>query len=148
MLLVDGLTLACERNPDLVVDVATLTGAAVVGLGEDVAAVYGNDPEWVRALLAAGERVGEDYCQLPLYAPYKEKLKSEVADLNNTGKTREGGSILAALFLKHWIKDGVKWLHLDIAGPGGKEEPLGPLGKGGKGFGVRTLVELARGMAG
>ncbi len=147
MLLADGLTLACEESPDLVVDAATLTGSAVVALGEDIAALYGNDQASVQLLLEAGEKTGEPFCQLPLYAPYAEKLKSEVADLNNTGKTREGGSILAALFLQNWIKDGQKWLHLDIAGPGGKEDELGPIGKGGKGHAVRTLVALAEKMA-
>lgn len=147
MLLADGLALACEKSPDLVIDAATLTGAAVVALGEDIAAVYGNDQASVESLLKAGERAGESFCQLPLYAPYAEKLKSEIADLNNTGKTREGGSIIAALFLKNWIKEGQNWLHLDIAGPGGKEDELGPIGKGGKGFAVRTLVALAEKMA-
>lgn len=147
MLLADGLALACEKAPDLVIDAATLTGAAVVALGEDIAVVYGNDQNCVQTLLDAGQRTGEPFCQLPLYAPYAEKLKSEVADLNNTGKTREGGSILAALFLQNWIAEGQKWLHLDIAGPGGKEDELGPIGKGGKGFAVRALVALAEKMA-
>ncbi len=147
MLLADGLALACEETPDLVVDAATLTGAAVVALGEDIAAVYGNDQPSVELLLEAGKKAGEPFCQLPLYAPYAEKLKSEVADLNNTGKTREGGSILAALFLQNWINDGQKWLHLDIAGPGVKEDELGPIGKGGKGHAVRTLVALAEKLA-
>jgi len=123
---------------------ATLTGAAVVGLGEDIGAVYGNNGAVVETLLASSSRAGEDFWAMPLHKAYKEKLESEVADLSNTGKTREGGSIVAALFLEHWVAEGQRWLHLDIAGPGGKEDGLGPLGKGGKGFGVRTLVELAR----
>ncbi len=147
MLLADGLALAGEKNPDLIIDAATLTGAAVVALGEDIAAVYGNDQDSVRLLIDAGDKTGEPFCQLPLYAPYAEKLKSDIADLNNTGKSREGGSILAALFLQNWVKEDQKWLHLDIAGPGGKEDELGPIGKGGKGFAVRTLVALAKKMA-
>lgn len=144
MLLADALALASEEEPDYLVDVATLTGAAVVGLGEDIAAVYGTDAAFTAQLLAAAQDAGEMFWELPLYKPYAEKLKASVADVNNTGKTRLGGSILASLFLQKFINAGQKWLHLDIAGPGGKEDPLGPLGKGGKGFGVRTLVELAR----
>lgn len=143
MLLADGLTLACEAQPDYLVDVATLTGAAVVGLGEDIAAVYGSDAALTAQLLTAAADAGEHFWEMPLHLPYAEKLKATVADTNNTGKTRLGGSILAALFLRKFIADNQKWLHLDIAGPGGKEDPLGCLGKGGKGFGVRTLVELA-----
>ncbi len=144
LLLADALTLACEGSPDYVLDVATLTGAAVVGLGEDIAPFYGSDTEFAGLMREASESTGELFWQFPLYPPYGEKLKATVADINNTGKSRLGGSIIAALFLQNWVDEGMKWLHLDIAGPGGKEEPLGPLGKGGKGFGVRTIVELAR----
>ncbi len=144
LLLADALALACEEAPDYLVDLATLTGAAVVGLGEDIAAIYGTDAVLTTQLLDAARDCGEQFWEMPLYRPYAENLKSPVADLNNTGKTRMGGSITAALFLQNWVREGQKWLHCDIAGPGGKEDPLGPLGKGGKGFGVRTLVALAR----
>lgn len=144
MLLADALALASEEKPDYLVDVATLTGAAVVGLGEDIAAVYGTDASLTAQMLEASSETGEFFWEMPLYAPYAEKLKATVADVNNTGKTRMGGSIVAALFLKKWINEGQKWLHLDVAGPGGKEDTLGPIGKGGKGFGVRTLVALAK----
>jgi len=144
MLLADALTLAGEDAPHYLVDVATLTGAAVVGLGEDIAAVYGSDASLAAQLLSAAGDAGEHFWEMPLHRPYAEKLKSTVADMNNTGKTRLGGSITAALFLQKFVPEGQKWLHLDVAGPGGKEDELGFLGKGGKGFGVRTLVELAR----
>ncbi len=144
LLLADAICLAGENAPDYLVDAATLTGAAVVGLGEDIAAFFGNDSSLTAQLLAAANECGEAFWELPLFLPYGEKLKATIADSNNTGKSRLGGSIIAALFLKHFLVKGQKWLHLDIAGPGGKEDPLGPLGKGGKGFGVRTLVELAR----
>ncbi len=143
LLLADTLALACEERPDFLVDAATLTGAAVVGLGEDIAAVFGVDRAFTDLLLEAASETGESFWELPLHAPYAEKLKATIADVNNTGKTRMGGAILATLFLRNWVDTGVKWLHLDIAGPGGKEDPLGPLGKGGKGFGVRTLAALA-----
>ncbi len=143
LLLADTLALACEENPDYLIDAATLTGAAVVGLGEDIAAVFGVDRAFTDLLLEAAAATGEPFWELPVHTPYAEKLKTTIADLNNTGKTRMGGAILATLFLRNWVSDGVKWLHLDIAGPGGKEDPLGPLGKGGKGFGVRTLAVLA-----
>lgn len=144
LLLADALALAGEETPDYLVDVATLTGAAVVALGEDIAAVYGTDASFTAQMLTAARDTGEHFWEMPLHGAYKEKLKSDVADMNNTGKTREGGSILAALFLQKFINNGQKWLHLDIAGPGGKQDSLLPLGKGGKGFGVRSLVELAR----
>lgn len=144
LILADALALACEHEPDIVIDAATLTGACVVGLGDDIAAVYSTDQDLSASMLSASEATGEAFWPMPLFKPYAEKLKSTVADVNNTGKTRYGGSITAALFLQNWVTDNVKWMHLDIAGPGGKEEALGPIGKGGKGFGVRSLVELVK----
>lgn len=147
LILADALTLACERKPDWVVDLATLTGACVVALGEDIAGVFGTSRDLVRRLVEAGKREGELFWELPLYMPYEEQLKATVADCKNIG-SRWGGSILGAVFLKAWVPDGTKWLHCDIAGPGCKEAGLEHLGKGGKGFGLKTLVALARELAG
>lgn len=143
ILLADALTVAAERKPDWIVDAATLTGACVVALGEDIAGVWGTDPDFTRLLIASGEEEGERLWELPLHLPYEDQLKSTVADCKNVG-SRWGGSISAALFLKAWVPRGASWVHCDIAGPGCKEEPLGFLGKGAKGFGVKTLVALAR----
>lgn len=147
IILADALTLAAERKPDWIVDAATLTGACVVGLGEDIAGVFGTDPAFTKRLIAAGAEEDELFWELPLHMPYEDQLKATVADCKNVG-SRWAGAITAAVFLKAWVPDGLKWIHCDIAGPGVKEEPLGHLGKGAKGFGVKTLVALARDLAG
>ena len=146
LILTDGLAIAAERKPDWIVDAATLTGACVVALGEDITGVFGTDRAFTRSLIDAGAREGELFWELPLHMPYKEQIKTTVADCKNIGN-KWGGSITAALFLKQWVPDGVPWIHCDIAGPGCKEEPLGHLGKGAKGFGVKTVVALARMLA-
>jgi leucyl aminopeptidase len=143
IILADALTVAIERKPDFLVDAATLTGAAVVALGEDIAAVYGTDPEFTRRVIAAGADTGETLWEMPLHQPYNKEYDSPIADMKNSG-ARWGGSICAALFLKRFVKDYSPWVHMDIAGPGGKMGPLGHLGKGGKGFGVKTIVALAK----
>jgi leucyl aminopeptidase len=147
LILADGLTLAVEAKPDWIVDAATLTGACVVALGEDISGVYGTDSKFTRQLVEAGRREGELFWELPLHMPYEDQLKTTIADCKNVG-SRWGGSITAAVFLKGWVPDGAKWIHCDIAGPAAKEEPLGPLGKGAKGHGVKTLVALAQDLAG
>jgi len=146
LILADALALAVERKPDWIVDAATLTGACVVALGEDIAGVYGTDAAFTRRLIASGIAADELFWELPLHRPYAEKLKSTLADTSNMGG-KWGGSIMGALFLRQWIPDGVRWIHCDIAGPGIKEEPLGHLGKGAKGFGVKTIVALAKALA-
>ncbi len=146
LILADALALAVERKPDWIIDSATLTGACVVALGLDIAGVYGTDAKFVEKLLLAGEAVNEKYWEMPLHMPYLEQLKSTIADTRNTGG-KWNGSITGAVFLKQWVPDNVKWLHCDIAGPAIREEPAGHLGKGAKGFGVKSMVELARGLA-
>ncbi len=142
LILADGLSLAVEREPDWIVDAATLTGACVVALGEDIAGLYGTDADLAQQFVRAGAAVGERFWELPLHMPYGEQLTSLIADTSNMGG-KWNGSITAAVFLKQWVPDKVKWLHCDIAGPGIKEDPLDHLGKGAKGFGVKTLVRLA-----
>ncbi len=143
LVLADGLGIAKEAGVDLIVDVATLTGAAKVALGQLIGAVFGNDEESVQALLAAGRFAGEKWWQLPIDDEYKPKLESNVADLVNTSPDRWGGAIFAALFLAEFVDEGQKWLHLDIAGPARAEKTEHYRTKGGSGFGVRTLVALA-----
>jgi leucyl aminopeptidase len=145
LILADGLSLAVEAAPDLIVDLATLTGACKVALGDEIAGLFGTGgaPERVaRAAGIAGERVW----QLPLPGDYRKKIDSDVADMKNTG-SREGGAITAALLLKEFVGD-VPWAHLDIAGPARSAESEHYLTKGGTGFGVRTLVALAEDLAG
>ncbi len=143
LILADALCLACEKKPDYLIDAATLTGACVVALGEDIAGVFGTDESLCNSIIESGKEADEYLWHMPLHMPYMEQLKAEIADMKNIG-TRWGGAITAALFLKNFVKEDIPWVHIDIAGPSVKEEPLGFLGKGAKGFGVKTLVELIK----
>ncbi|OCC16057.1 Cytosol aminopeptidase PepA [Dissulfuribacter thermophilus] len=147
LILADALDLASEKRPDWLVDVATLTGACVVALGEDIAGIMGQSRELLDLIREIGNSEGELFWELPLHLPYSEQLKTESADIKNIG-SRWGGSITGALFLKEFVPDDIPWVHADIAGPAVKEEPLGHLGKGAKGFGVKTLFSLARRLSG
>jgi leucyl aminopeptidase len=142
LILADALSLASEDKPAAVVDLATLTGACVVALGEKIAGLMGNDESWVDQVRAAADRAGERVWPLPLPRDYRKGIDSSVADIKNTGP-REGGTLTAGLFLQEFV-DGVPWAHLDIAGPAFLGSDDGYLAKGGTGFGVRTLIELAR----
>ncbi len=146
LILADALCLACEYEPDWVIDAATLTGACCVALGEDIAGLFGTDKGLNDTLLECGRTCDESYWPLPLHMPYMEGLKTTAADCKNIGG-KWGGALTAALFLKQFVKDEIPWIHLDIAGPAVKEEPLGHLGKGAKGFAVKTLVRLAQQLA-
>jgi leucyl aminopeptidase len=145
LILADGLGLARRFEPDLLVDMATLTGSAPVALGKSIGAVLGPDPEVNGRLLAAAGRAGEHLWELPLFLPYLKDLDSEIADIKNVTGSRYGGTITAALFLSRYAGDG-EWAHVDIAGPAMSTEASGEQVKGATGFGVRTLVELAKSM--
>lgn len=123
------------------IDLATLTGACVVALGPMAAGVFGNDRALVDAILGAADSAGEAMWPLPLYPEYREHIRSDVADIKNTG-IRWGGAITAALFLQEFVRPGLRWAHLDIAGPAFGEKEYSYLGKGGSGVGVRTLLRL------
>ncbi len=139
LVLADGLSLAAELAPDAIVDVATLTGAARVALGPDVAAIFGTDAALVEGLRSAGDEAGEPFWELPLVDSYERHLDSEVADVKNIGKPGQGGTIVAALFLRRFAKD-VAWAHLDIAAPARAESDDGYVVQGGTAFSLRTLV--------
>ncbi len=141
LILADGLTLAVESEPDAVIDVATLTGAAIVALGKDIAGLFDNDEELRQAVMTASSAAGEPAWPLPLYADYGAHIESEVADMKNMGRTGQAGSIAAALLLAEFVGD-VPWAHLDIAGPSRTDDNRWYNTKGGSGFGVRTLVAL------
>ncbi len=145
LILADALALAAKTKPDAIVDVATLTGAARIALGNAYGAVLGNDQAIVDALVAAGRTVGEPLWQLPLAREYKEEIRSPIADVKNVGGP-EGGTITAALFLEEFVGDA-KWAHLDIAGPAFAERDTVMGTKGATAFGVRLLVEWLRGIA-
>ena len=141
LILADALALAAEDKPDAVVDVATLTGACMVALGDKIAGLMGNRDSWNEQVQAAADAVGEPVWPLPLPTEYRKLLDSEVADLRNISTGSYGGALTAALFLAEFV-DGVPWVHLDIAGPARAGGDDGYLVKGGTGFAVRTLVEL------
>jgi leucyl aminopeptidase len=147
LILADGLGLAKGYEPDLTIDVATLTGAAAVALGKQVAAVFASDPDVAQQVLGAANRVGEEFWELPLFRGYRKSIDSNVADIKNISGGRYGGAIVAALFLAEYAGDG-PWAHLDIAGPARREETTGEHVKGASGVAVRTLIELAGDLAG
>ncbi|HSL11628.1 MAG TPA: leucyl aminopeptidase, partial [Actinomycetota bacterium] len=140
LILADALALLAEREPRLIIDTATLTGACMIALGPDIAGAMGNDDALAREVIDAGAAVGEPIWQLPLFRDYRALLDSNVADMRNIGK-RYGGAITAALFLSEFVGE-TPWLHLDIAGPAFSENgtDLGP--KGATGVPVRTLVRF------
>jgi len=142
LILADALTYLRRFKPRLVVDLATLTGACVIALGHHTSAVLGNHPPLVQALRRAGEHCGERLWELPLWPEYEQQLKSEVADLKNTGG-RPAGTITAAAFLQRFAGD-FRWAHLDIAGTAWSDQARPCHPKGASGVGVRLLVEFLR----
>ncbi len=145
LVLADSLAFLVEKEPDLIIDTATLTGACMVGLGTDIAGVFGNDDALASEVLAAAKAAGEPAWHMPLHADYRTIIDSNVADVKNIGK-RYGGAITAALFLAEFVGD-TPWVHMDIAGPAFSESgnDLGP--KGATGAPVRTLVNFVLGRA-
>lgn len=137
--LADALVFAEKLGVDAIIDLATLTGACIVALGETIAGLWSPDDALAEAIAAAAERSGEKLWRMPLEDKYFEGMKSLVADMKNTGP-RFGGAITAALFLKQFVKD-TPWAHLDIAGPVWNERENGYNSPGATGYGVRTLVQ-------
>ena len=143
LILADGLALAAEARPDAILDLATLTGSVVYGLGLGCTGVFGNTPALTAEVLAAADRAGELACQLPLIEDYRRFLDSEVADLVNA-TNEPGDSVQAALFLREFVA-GTPWAHLDIAGPATAKEARYYQPKGASGWGVRTLLSFLEG---
>ena len=141
LVLSDGLILAAEGSADLIVDIATLTGAQRIALGDRVGAALGNEHEDVELLVAAGAVAGERFWPMPLVDDYSHLIRSEIADVKNTGG-RYGGVITASLILRPFA-GGKRWVHLDIAGPARADTAYAWFPKGGTGFGTRTLIALA-----
>ena len=137
--LADALLYACEQKPDAVVDLATLTGACVIALGDEMAGLWSNNDDLAEALDAAAQTGGEGLWRMPLRKSYRDGLKSLLADMKNTGP-RPGGSITAALFLKEFVAKDTAWAHIDIAGPVWSDKGKGVNPAGATGYGVRTLV--------
>jgi leucyl aminopeptidase len=143
LVLADALSLAVEEGADAIVDVATLTGAQRVALGDGVAAIMGSDADLVRKVIDAGAVAGEPFWELPLEASYRKQIDSEVADLKNISGIPAAGTIIAGLFLKEFAGER-PWAHLDIAAPAYIESEDAWLTKGATGWGTRTLIELVR----
>jgi leucyl aminopeptidase len=143
MILCDALTHALTYQPAAIVDIATLTGACIVALGNQVAGVMGNRETLIRRIQEIGDEVGERVWPLPLWDLYFENIKSDIADFKNLGN-RSAGTISGAVFLKQFVPDHVPWAHLDIAGTAWTDKDLLTAPKGATGFGVRILTELAR----
>jgi leucyl aminopeptidase len=143
LILADGLALATEAGPDAILDLATLTGSVVYGLGLGCTGVFGNTPALTAEVLAAAGRAGELACELPLIEDYRRFLDSEVADLLNA-TNEPGDSVQAALFLREFVA-GTPWVHLDIAGPATAKEARYYQPKGASGWGVRTLLAFLEG---
>jgi leucyl aminopeptidase len=144
LILADGLAMASEGQPDAIIDVATLTGAVEVALGPKVAGLLGSNAAWVDQVRDAAARTGERVWELPLVEDYRSSLDSEVADLKNIGKAGQAGTIVAGLFLREFVAEGIPWAHLDIAGTAWSESDDVETTRGGTGYGVRLLLELAR----
>jgi leucyl aminopeptidase len=142
LVLADALVRAQEDHPDVLVDVATLTGAQIVALGTRVSAIMSNDEALRTRVHAVADRVGESMWPMPLPVELRPSLDSRIADLANIGD-RFGGMLTAGLFLKEFVADDLAWAHLDIAGPSyNDKEPYGYTPKGATGVAVRTLVGL------
>jgi leucyl aminopeptidase len=144
LVLADVLHLAItEYKPDIVVDIATLTGAVLFALGCVGSAVMTNDASTAEHVMRAGEEGGEPLWQLPLWPELEKEVKSDIADLKNIAKGNvKGGTIIGGMFLKEFVGDA-KWVHLDIAGTGWNCQALGYPAAGGSAFGMRTLINTA-----
>jgi leucyl aminopeptidase len=145
LVLADALTYATKLEPDVIIDAATLTGAALVALGKTYSAYYATDDALARMLENAAREAGESFWRMPLIDELSDQLKSDIADLKHTGD-RWGGSITAALFLREFVAK-VPWIHCDIAGPALSERARGVTPKGGTGHAVLTFLRLVENAA-
>lgn len=141
--LADALSYAATIKPDAIIDIATLTGACVMALGEEIAGVMTDSDALATAMLEAADTTGEEFWELPLFPGYEVLVESKIADVQNIGVVRWGGALTAGLFLKKFVDPKTPWMHLDIAGPAFAErEYLSYVPYGGTGMSVRTLLQL------
>jgi leucyl aminopeptidase len=137
VVLSDALALACESEPDLVIDFATLTGAARIALGADLMPVFSNRDEVARGIQGAGEEMEDPIWTMPLFRPYIKLIESPIADLNNSGKSSYGGCITAALFLEHFVEPEIPWVHIDTFAWNQSDRPGRP--QGGEALSLRAV---------
>jgi leucyl aminopeptidase len=128
LILCDALTLADEEQPDVLIDTATLTGAARVALGPELPALYSNDDSAAEEVLRAGAAESDPLWRMPLWSGYDDELSSKIADVNNVSTSGFSGSIIAGLFLRRFVNNARTWLHLDLYAWNGKERPGRPVG--------------------
>ncbi|CAB4667134.1 unannotated protein [freshwater metagenome] len=148
LVLADGLAYAdANLDPDYLIDIATLTSSATLGLGRQYGAMYTRNSTLANKLHEVGEKSGDRVWQMPLVDDYQPALESTIADFNHNADTVHfsGGSVTAALFLEHFAGNR-NWVHLDIAGPARSESDSGENPKGGTGFGVRLLIDWIAGL--
>lgn len=146
LIMADALAYASEFKPDVIIDLATLTGACVIALGTHASGLFSNDDKLAEMLIKAGEKVGERLWRLPLWKEYFDQIKSDVADIKNVGG-RPAGAITAAAFLMNFVGEGIPWAHIDIAGTAWTQESSPEksyIPKGATGVGVRLIVEFLR----
>jgi len=141
-LLADCLAFGSTLKPDLMIDIATLTGACVVALGDEYSGLMGTDQRAIDRLISVGKRHGEFFWQLPLPDRYKSHMKSKVADMKHTGKAGVAGTVIAGLFLKEFVDDGIPWVHIDTAGPSFTKEDWDYTPAGATGVPLRTIAAL------
>jgi leucyl aminopeptidase len=146
LILADGLALAADADPDVIIDVATLTGAQNVALGDEVGALFVSTDELASRLAAASDRSGEAFWRMPLVESYESHIESDVADMKNMGKPPRAGAIVGALLLRKFTANK-PWAHLDIAGPARADATRGYQTKGATAYGARTLIEYLRALA-
>ncbi len=137
VILSDALAYACEHDPELVIDFATLTGAARVALGADLPPLFSNRAEVAAAIQQAGDAVEDPLWTMPLYRPYRKLIESTIADINNSGKSPFAGCITAALFLERFVEDAVPWVHIDTFAWNEADRPARP--QGGEALGLRAV---------
>lgn len=143
LILGDALDYACDLNPHYIIDAATLTGACLVALGNQVCAVLGNDQKWINEILASAKNQDEYMWQLPIINEWRQDIKSKVADIKNIGTPMRAGTAIGAAFLEEFIKNDIKWAHLDIAGVADGQSHLPYCNPhGASGLIVRTLTNL------
>jgi leucyl aminopeptidase len=142
LILGDALARAGEEKPELILDFATLTGAARVALGPDLPALFANDDDLAESMLACGTRESDPLWRMPLWKPYDEMLKSDVADLGNMSEAPMAGAVTAALFLQNFVPAGTPWAHLDTFAWRPAAKPGRP--KGGDALGLRAAWEMLR----
>ncbi len=140
IVLADAIAYAAESRPDVLIDFATLTGAARVALGPELPALYGNEPGWLQSLVDCGTAASDPVWGMPLWDGYEDELASKVADLQNASSSGFAGSVTAALFLRRFVPAGLPWLHLDLYGWNPKDRPGKPVGAWA--HGARAVFEL------